>query len=137
MLIPAVHFPNGTCAEAISFYQEVFNAKVISISYERDAPPDSEHAVSSAGKSRDNVMHAELIISGARVNMADGTEGILPGDMFLFNVFLDSAGEVAGAFDRLKEGGQVLTELGPQFWTPLYGAVKDRFGICWQIMANA
>jgi PhnB protein len=136
MLVPAIHFPRKTCAEAIAFYQKVFNATVIGITYERDAPPDSVIGMSATDDTRNRIIHAELVISGTRVNMADGADDVSPGCMFLFNIFLDSADEVTKVFHQLREGGKILTDLGPQFWTPLYGEVKDRFGIWWQIMAN-
>ena len=60
-----------------------------------------------------------------------------PGNMLTFNVFLDSAEEVCRVFAKLKDGGTVLTELGPQFWTSVYGEVRDRYGIRWQVMTNA
>jgi PhnB protein len=137
MLVPAIHFPGGTCNEAIAFYQKVLNATVISVTHEHDAPPDSETGKSAADETRNHIIHAELIISGTRVNMADGADDVSPGSMFLFNIFLGSADEVSAVFHQLREGGAVLTELGPQFWTPLYGAVEDRFGIKWQLMANS
>lgn len=136
MLVTAIHFPRGSCAEAITFYQKVFNATVISCTYERDAPPDSEIGKATSDETRNHVIHAEMNIYGTRVNMADGADNVSPGSMFLFNIFLDSADEVINVFNQLRVGGKVLTELGPQFWTPLYGEVEDQFSIRWQLMVN-
>jgi PhnB protein len=36
-------------------------------------------------------------------------------------------------FKALKEGGKVHVDLGPQFWSKLYGYVVDKFGIGWQL----
>lgn len=136
MLVPAIHFLGGSCAAAIAFYQKVFNATVISVTYERDAPTDSEIGKFATDKTRNHVIHAEMDISGTRVNMADGADDVTPGSMFLFNIFLDSADDVTNVFNQMKDGGRVLTELGPQFWTPLYGEVEDQFNIRWQLMVN-
>jgi len=122
------------CADAIKFYQKVFNATVLNITYERDAPPD--YNADSDEDALNNIIHSELIISGTRVNMADGAADVSNGSMFLFNIFLDSADEIKNIFTRLSDGGEVLTELGGQFWSPLYGEVRDKFGVWWQLILN-
>ena len=81
-------------------------------------------------------MHAELVIAGSRINMCDTSESIMPGNMYRFNVFLPFAGDVVKTFERLSDGGRVITALAPQFWTPMYGDVEDKFGVMWQIMAE-
>lgn len=133
MLIPAIHFP-GTCAKAISFYQKVFHAEVLSIAYNRDAPPDA--GITLTEETRDFVMHAELRIAESQINMCDTTEKAAPGNMVLFNLFLDTAAEVTAVYQRLADGGNIITPLGPQFWTPMYCDVIDTFGIHWQLMAK-
>jgi len=42
--------------------------------------------------------------------------------------------EVIDTFNKLKEDGEVLMELSQQFFSPMYGWVKDKFGIGWQII---
>ncbi|MNP75650.1 hypothetical protein D3C76_1727390 [compost metagenome] len=36
-------------------------------------------------------------------------------------------------FNQLKEGGSVTMELQETFWSKLYGSLKDKFGIEWQV----
>lgn len=134
MLVPAIHFPGGVCTDAIRHYQTVFGAEVIHISYDKDAPSDSGMMVTE--ETKNHVMHAEMIICGTRVNMCDVKEKVEPGNSFLFNVFFDTVDEVGAAFNKIISGGKILTELGPQFWTPMYGEVIDRFGVHWQLMAK-
>ena len=131
MISPAIHF-SGNCAEAIAFYQKAFNAKVKFIDYYRNAPPDSGIAVSE--DSKDWVMHSELDICGSSVNMSDSAEKLIPGNMFVLNVFFKSGDDVCKTFNVLKEGGEVVVDLGPQFFSPMYGSVKDRFCIHWQLI---
>ena len=50
------------------------------------------------------------------------------------DVFMNSVEEVETAFQKLKEGGEVIVELGPQFFSPMYGSIKDRFGVTWQLI---
>ena len=35
-----------------------------------------------------------------------------------------------------KKGGKVMVELGPQFFSPMYGSIEDRFGVRWQLIVN-
>ncbi len=133
MISPAIHFP-GTCAEAIDFYEKAFPLTIHSIDYYRDAPSGSGMTVSQ--ETRNFVMHSELTICGTRVNMSDTQDNVINGNRILLNVFLDSADQVRNAFNTLTDGGKVVVELGPQFFSPMYGSVEDRFGIRWQLISN-
>ena len=133
MITPAIHFP-GKCAEAIELYKKAFDVTVNSISYYRDAPPNS--GMPDTADIQNLVMHSDLTICGTRVNMADYTKEVTVGDMIMLNVFLDSAEDVRKAYHVLLDGGTVETELGPQFWSELYGSVIDRFGVRWQLMVE-
>ena len=81
----------------------------------------------------DKVMHASLRIGGTRVLASDGCEvgGRFGG--FSLSLSLPDAGAVRKAFDGLSEGGSVQMPLAPTFWSPLYGAVTDRFGVSWML----
>jgi uncharacterized glyoxalase superfamily protein PhnB len=47
-----------------------------------------------------------------------------------------TADEVVQTFHQLKEGGEVLMELSPQFFSPMYGWVKDKFSVSWQLICR-
>lgn len=132
MISPAIHFP-GNCAEAIEFYKEVFNATDINIAYVREAPSGSGITVSE--DTRNQVMHASITLCGTQINMSDSQDELITGNRFILNVFLDSADLVCDTFHKLKEGGKIIVDLGPQFFSPLYGSVEDRFGIHWQLIS--
>lgn len=132
MISPALHFP-GNCAEAMALYQDVFHGTDLHIDYFRDAPPDPGFPVSE--DMMDLVMHGGMTICGTPFNMSDTRDEIVTGNMVVFNVFLPSADEVCRAFGMLREGGKVFVELGPQFFSPMYGSVEDRFGVRWQLIS--
>ncbi len=132
MISPALHFP-GTCEEAINLYERVFAATDKQIQYYRDAPPNPGFEVTEGMANQ--VMHASLTICGTPVNFSDSTEPTFAGNMICLNVFFDSADGVRRAWEGLKDGGTVVVELGPQFFSPLYAAVVDRFGIKWQLIS--
>jgi len=129
MINPCIHF-NGNCDEVISFYKEVFKAEVKEIYYAKDAPPDS-----GMGDLPPNfVMHSEIIICGTNFSLTDGSETPVSGENFSFIAKYDTPEEVKLIFDKLAEGGKVVIELAPQFWSSLYGYVTDRFGVGWQVL---
>jgi len=131
MLIPTIHFP-GNCDQAITFYKEVFGAQVKRIDYFRDAPPGT---VVEGFSSPTHVMNSEVIIAGTLLSMTDGgkTRGT---DDVTFLVLYDCPEEVTAVFNKLAHSGKVMEALEPQFWVSLYGVVKDRFGVSWQISAK-
>jgi PhnB protein len=49
-------------------------------------------------------------------------------------ISIESKEEVERIFNELKEGGEALMELQKTFFSELYGMIKDRFGIIWQIL---
>lgn len=56
------------------------------------------------------------------------------GSMISLAVDYKTEQEVREAFEQLKQGGEVLMELAPQFFSPLYGWVLDKFGVSWQLI---
>lgn len=132
MISPAIHLP-GNCKEAIDFYEKAFNATDKYIDYYRNAPSEPGFAVTEDMK--DLVMHASLTISGTQVNFSDSQEVINAGNMICLNVFFQSADEVCQAYDRLKEDGKVVVELGPQFFSTMYGSIEDKYGVKWQLIS--
>ena len=132
MISPAIHFP-GTCSEAIHFYEKVFQGTDKHIDYYRNAPSGSGMDVTEG--TQDLVMHASMTICGTQVNFSDAPEAIIPGNMICLNVFVDSADAVRRAYDMLLDGGTVVVPLGPQFFSHMYAAVVDRFGVKWQLIS--
>ncbi|WP_181703304.1 hypothetical protein [Chthonobacter albigriseus] len=43
----------------------------------------------------------------------------------------DDAGTLKGYWDKLSEGGTVIRPIGPAGFSPLYGMLKDGFGVTW------
>ena len=133
LLVPALHFSGGNCIYAMKLYQKVFSGEILSISYNHEAP-DSKLA--ETDETYNHIMHGEMIICGTRVNMCDVEEEILPNNMFILNLFLNTTEEVTSAFNVLKQEGKIIHELEPRFWSPMYCKLIDRYGVQWQIMVN-
>jgi PhnB protein len=58
--------------------------------------------------------------------------GWSPGEnAFFLPVRGETAQEITAFWDKLLEGATVLQPLGQAQWTPLYGMLKDQFGVIW------
>lgn len=132
MIVPTINFP-GTCHEAITFYETVFHMTEKTVTYYRDAPPNSGMTITE--DMLDRVMHASITMCRTKFNCSDSQSGVVPGNMILFNVFMESEDEVRATFEKLTIDGEVVVALGPQFFSKMYGSVVDRFGIKWQLIA--
>ena len=125
---------DGNCREAAEFYAKVFKSKVHNLMTYADAPPDPANPVPEAD--RDRVMYAGIPMGGMTVMLMDMPSGtpLVVGDNINPTVSVDDKAEVERIFNELKEDGEVYMELQQTFFSELYGAVKDRFGIIWQIL---
>ncbi|KJS84438.1 MAG: hypothetical protein JM58_10815 [Peptococcaceae bacterium BICA1-8] len=133
MITPFINF-SGRCNEAIAFYEKVFNGQDKRIMRFIDAPPNPDYPIPEYMK--EYVLHAEMTISDTKISFSDTQQGVVPGNMISLAVNFPSEDEVKDTFNKLKEDGEVLMELSPQFFSPMYGWVKDKFGIGWQIICQ-
>jgi PhnB protein len=83
----------------------------------------------------DQVMWGQVVApSGARLMAYDvpaataHDAGTIP---FFVSLRGDDADEVATLWAGLVDGATVLQDLGPSGWAPLYGMLRDRFGVTW------
>jgi PhnB protein len=49
------------------------------------------------------------------------------------NVTIDDADDARRIFEALADGGSIDMALGETFWSPLFGACTDRFGVAWMV----
>jgi PhnB protein len=123
----------GNCREAVKFYAKAFEAPEPKIMAYGDMPPGPGPAPDPATK--DLVMHAEVEFAGSKIMFSD-TPPSMPfsaGDNITLMVQESDPAKLTRWFNALKDGGKVHVELGPQFWSKLYGYVVDKFGIGWQL----
>ncbi len=133
MIAPVLHF-NGNCAQAIDFYEKVFKVSDKHVQFYSEAPEGSD--LPKSEKTKDFVMHSGMNIFGTYVNMSDTLEEVISGNQVILNVYMPSNGDVINAYQKLEEGGKIIVKLGPQFFTPMYASVKDRFGVQWQLISQ-
>ncbi|MBW6505859.1 MAG: VOC family protein [Rhodobacteraceae bacterium] len=128
--MPYIHF-QGTCAEAMAFYADLFGATDLQMMRYSDAP-GAEAAPS------DRVMHAQFSAAGGVLMASDFPPG--SGDAQAgMSVMATPAtfDEGKRIHDALVKGGAEIVPFGPSFFSPGFGMVKDRFGTHWMISLAA
>ncbi|GAA3619259.1 VOC family protein [Nonomuraea rosea] len=120
----------GAARAALTFYQSVFGGDVVMVTY-KDAGNVQEPAEA------DQVMWGQVAAaSGFRV-MAYDVPAHLPWNQgenaFFVSLRGEAAEEVSAYWEKLSSGATVLQPLGPAQWAPLYGMLKDRFGVTWVV----
>lgn len=123
---------DGTCAEAMRFYERALDAKLQMMMTHAESPMADQAPPGSA----DRIMHARLALGSGGVLMASDT---LPGMPYngISGVSLalayENEAEAKQRFDALADGGQITMPLQKTFWAPLFGMLVDRFGVPWMV----
>ncbi|WAS91801.1 VOC family protein [Nannocystis punicea] len=118
----------GEARAALEFYKSVFDGDIAIVTY-KDA-----HSVQAPAEA-DQVMWGQVSAkNGFRVMAYDVPSKLAwePGaNAFFVSVRGDSADEIAALWEKLSSGAMVVQPLAKSGWSPLYGMLKDRFGITW------
>ncbi|MEU6741476.1 VOC family protein [Streptosporangium sandarakinum] len=118
----------GDARAALEFYRSVFGGDLAVVTY-KDAGDLREPAEA------DQVMWGQVTAGNGFHVMAYDVPSRLPWDRgensFFLSVRGETAEEITGYWQRLSAGAAVIQPLGPAQWAPLYGMLKDRFGVVW------
>lgn len=118
----------GKARAALAFYHSVFGGDQMVLSY-RDAGNVQDPAEA------DQVMWGQVAAaSGFRVMAYDvpSRTSWSPGEIpFFVSVRADAADELSDYWEKLSDGATIVQPLEPAAWSPLYGMLKDRFGVTW------
>ncbi len=124
---PHLNF-RGNARAALAFYHAVFGGEQMVVTY-KDAG-----AVGDPSEA-DQVMYGQVAAdTGFRIMAYDVPSRLAydPGTNPVFvSVRSDAAGELSGYWEKLVAGATIIQPLAPSGWSPLYGMLKDRFGITW------
>ncbi|MGW7695021.1 VOC family protein [Streptomyces asiaticus] len=116
--------------EALEFYQSVFGGQVVAFTYGQ--AQDVEHPADT-----DRILWGEVRAdNGFHVMAYDVRENQTydAGDRpFFVSVRGEEAEEITGYWKGLSEGATIMADLGPSGWAPLYGMLKDRYGVIWTL----
>ncbi|QGG97613.1 VOC family protein [Streptococcus dysgalactiae subsp. dysgalactiae] len=121
---------DGNGQEAVAFYQEVFQAKVVNLLLWKDGVPDCpkthEHLV----------LNAQLDIDGIRLDLSDENPNVdyQVGVNMTASIMVDSIEEAQRIYDKLITNAKAINlPLQETFWSPAYVNITDQFGMMWQL----
>lgn len=127
---PYIHF-QGNCRQALTAYQQVFGGTLEIMEYSQ--APDATEAMKASGL----VMHATLHLNGRMLLASDfppGHAGDPQAAVTISHIASDDA-EARRICVALAEGGTVIMDYQPTFWSDGFGMLRDRFGTHWMVSA--
>jgi PhnB protein len=131
----AVHLNfRGDARAALGFYHSVFGGDQMLITY-KDA-----HAVQNPAEADQIIWGQVASKDGFHVMAYDVPSATVwnPGEIpFFVSVRGDDAEQLTRYWEKLSQGGTIKQPLGPSGFSPLYGMVKDPFGVTWVLDLQA
>jgi PhnB protein len=126
---PHLNF-RGAARAALEHYQSVFGGDLTIMTYQDmgnvQDPSEAQQ-----------VMYGQVAAENGFQIMAYDVPSSRPwgpgDDPFFVSVRGTDVEEVTACWEKLADGATVLQPLGPAQWAPLYGMLKDRFGVTWVI----
>ncbi len=126
----------GQCEEAIELYRKAFDAQIGCLMRYSDANTQ-DMSGTWAGANKDWIYHAELLVGGQRIMLADHADlEFKPGLSLSLVVTLDTKADVMRAFEILSGGGSVIYPPHSTTYCPCTTNVIDKFGFRWCLMAD-
>ena len=118
----------GDARAALEHYASVFGGDVTVVTYrDAHAPGDPAEA--------DQVMWGQVVSADGFHVMAYDVPSSLPWEpgqnAYFVSVRSPSAEEITERWERLSADATVIVPLAPAGWAPLYGMLRDRFGVVW------
>ena len=134
-LIPFLEM-NGSANEAIDFYVNALDAKVVYTLRFGDLPANPQSPMPPEKK--DLVSYAILKIGESELQLSDNVTGSSyhKGTQVTIVVQTNDKDKAAQYFEALKQGGQVNEPLKESFFSPAYGNVTDKFGVTFRILTK-
>ena len=124
-------FFNGTCAEAMHFYEATLGARLESMMTLAQTPMANHSQPDMA----DRIVHAHMLINGQVLMASDWlAEQPYPG-MHGFSLWLGylTIAESQRIFDALADGGAITMPFQKTFWTEGFGMLSNRYGTPWMV----
>lgn len=123
----------GQAREALRFYRSVFGGELTIVTF-ADA-----HSVGEPSEAEQVMWGQVSSDDGFRIMAFDvpSSRPWSPGeDPFFVSLSSPVAAEITARWEGLRAGGTVLEPLAASPWAPLYGKVRDRFGVVWVLTVD-
>jgi PhnB protein len=124
----------GDARAALEYYRSVFGGRLDAFSY-ADA-----HAVTDPAEA-DQLSFGQVVSEEGFHVMAYDVPATTAHDRGTIPVFVSVRGndsdEITRYWEALAEGSEIVAPLAPAAWAPLYGMLRDRFGVTWVLDVEA
>ncbi len=124
---------DGTCYEAMQFYQSVFGGELTMTKVSESPAKDQMPAFQ-----QNKVVHAHLKSSSVEISASDWLmpdRARVRGNTVCLYLSGGTYAELRSLFDKLADGADVTDPLKQMFFGT-YGALNDKYGYRWMFQAN-
>ncbi|QOY35329.1 VOC family protein [Anaerobacillus isosaccharinicus] len=127
---------DGNGQDAVKFYEDVLDAKILGIQTFGEMPENPAFALAEEEKNR--VLHAHLKIAETDLMISDTFPGqpFQLGSNVTVSITTNDVDKTKQVFSKLEQGGHVAMPLQETFWSPAYGTVTDKFGVTWHVSTH-
>lgn len=124
----------GDAKAALEFYASVFGGELTMFTYQQAGNVQSPAEA-------DQVTFGEVVSPDGFHIMAYDVPSSMEWNAGQIPVFVSVRGadaeEISHYWEKLGKGGTIVHALAPSGWAPLYGMLKDRFGVTWVLDVQA
>jgi PhnB protein len=125
-------FFDGTCADAVRFYERALGAKLEMMMKVSESPMADKMPPGGGNK----ILHARLVLDDGRALMASDWGAPTPYEGmkgFAISLQYTKVADAKRTFDALAQGGKVTMPLEKTFWSEAFGMLVDKFGTPWMV----
>jgi PhnB protein len=120
----------GDARAALEFYQSVFGGDIAAVTY-KDAGNLQDPAEA------DQVMWGQVVADNGFHVMAYDVPSRMPWNRgensFFVSLRSETTEEATAYWEKLSVGATIVQPLAPAQWAPLYGMLRDGFGVVWVV----
>lgn len=120
----------GNARAALAFYHNVFQGQQTLVTYaqagQADTARDPEHIIWGQVQGEDGIALMAYDVQADR----DWNPG---SNAFFVSLRGDNVDAIRVFWNALADGAVVLQALAASQWSPLYGMLRDRFGVTWVV----
>lgn len=123
---------NGTCADAMRFYEQALGGKIETMLSFADSPMGAPCAETDMNR----MAHVCLSLPGGGTLFAGDCPSSMPYEGIkgiTLSLNYDTVEQANRIFDALSEGGTVSMGMQPTFWAKSWGMLTDKFGTPWMV----
>lgn len=134
-ILPYLFFA-GRCQEALEFYRSAIGARIEMMIKYSESPEPAPPGMLPPGY-ENKIMHSSFKVGDNTLMGSDGC-GEKPGFKgFKLSLSYSTQEEAERVFAALSEGGAIDMPLAKTFWSPMFGMLRDRFGLPWMISVES